>query len=383
MGFRRIATSMAVLSSLLVAGIPTSSAQSPAVGCGTVLTENVRLTQDLSCPGDGLIVGAGGITINLGGHTLEGVGGGAGIDNRAGHDQVRVRNGTVRGFDVGITLAGAEQNRLIDLSVARNRPSGIGILLEGSNANRIVRVHVSAGDPAVRLSGSDFNRIADSEIEGGVAIRVGNDVELHSGSDANRIAGSHLHGVAQGFSIFDSDRNVVTGSVTQTDGGNVLARAQNNRIDGNSLFAELSLSNADQNTIRHNVLVRGRVTGVSVTGSRNRVVGNSIPASFDLPAITVTAGLANLVEDNLIRSSLADGIWVREDAQRTRLLGNTASRGGDDGIDVDAPGTVLGWNRTDGNADLGIEAVDGVIDWGGNRASENGNPLQCTGVACS
>jgi hypothetical protein len=36
-----------------------------------------------------------------------------------------------------------------------------------------------------------------------------------------------------------------------------------------------------------------------------------------------------------------------------------------------------------GNDDLGIEAVAGVTDGGGNQASGNGNPAQCTGVACS
>ena len=34
------------------------------------------------------------------------------------------------------------------------------------------------------------------------------------------------------------------------------------------------------------------------------------------------------------------------------------------------------------NSDLGIEAVAGVQDGGGNRAAGNGNPLQCTGVSC-
>jgi len=35
------------------------------------------------------------------------------------------------------------------------------------------------------------------------------------------------------------------------------------------------------------------------------------------------------------------------------------------------------------NADLGIEAVFGVIDGGGNRARANGNPLECTNVFCT
>ena len=54
----------------------------------------------------------------------------------------------------------------------------------------------------------------------------------------------------------------------------------------------------------------------------------------------------------------------------------------DDGIDVDAPGTVVRSNTANDNGDLGIEAVDGVIDGGGNRASGNANPLQCFNVVC-
>jgi len=64
------------------------------------------------------------------------------------------------------------------------------------------------------------------------------------------------------------------------------------------------------------------------------------------------------------------------------LKGNTASENGDDGIRVDAAETTLTRNTANFNHDLGIEAVPGVIDGGGNRARGNGNPLQCTNVAC-
>jgi hypothetical protein len=36
----------------------------------------------------------------------------------------------------------------------------------------------------------------------------------------------------------------------------------------------------------------------------------------------------------------------------------------------------------DVHGDLGIEAVAGVTDGGGNKVSGNGNPLQCTNVFC-
>ena len=64
------------------------------------------------------------------------------------------------------------------------------------------------------------------------------------------------------------------------------------------------------------------------------------------------------------------------------LQGNIARGAGDDGFDVQSRSTTLAGNRAVRNADLGIKAVLGVIDGGGNRASANGNPLQCANVFC-
>jgi len=57
-------------------------------------------------------------------------------------------------------------------------------------------------------------------------------------------------------------------------------------------------------------------------------------------------------------------------------------RSGTDGIRVDSPSTTLTRNTANANGDLGIQAVPGVNDGGRNRASANGNPLQCTFVDC-
>ncbi len=45
--------------------------------------------------------------------------------------------------------------------------------------------------------------------------------------------------------------------------------------------------------------------------------------------------------------------------------------------------TILRRNTANGNGAFGIEAVPGVTDAGGNEAHGNGNPAQCTGVACA
>ena len=49
---------------------------------------------------------------------------------------------------------------------------------------------------------------------------------------------------------------------------------------------------------------------------------------------------------------------------------------------VDVADTTLTRNTANRNHDLGIEAVLGVIDGGGNHAAGNGNPAQCTNVIC-
>jgi hypothetical protein len=61
---------------VLVASVTlvTSTAQARPIGCGSVVTHDVVLTRDLlGCQGDGLVIGASGITVNLGGHTVAGV----------------------------------------------------------------------------------------------------------------------------------------------------------------------------------------------------------------------------------------------------------------------------------------------------------------------
>jgi hypothetical protein len=62
-------------------------------------------TDLVDCPGDGIVIGADGITLDLNGHTLAGRFARPcsddcvhqdGIDNTAGHDRVLIENGVVR-----------------------------------------------------------------------------------------------------------------------------------------------------------------------------------------------------------------------------------------------------------------------------------------------
>ena len=77
-----------------------------------------------------------------------------------------------------------------------------------------------------------------------------------------------------------------------------------------------------------------------------------------------------------------DGVRVGKKFTDTLLRRNHVSGADDDGIDVRRASTTLTRNHARHNHDLGIKAVDGVTDGGGNRASGNGDSRQCVNVKC-
>jgi hypothetical protein len=91
------------------------------------------------------------------------------------------------------------------------------------------------------------------------------------------------------------------------------------------------------------------------------------------PPLQPGGRLAPAQARNSIRDTQASAISVRR---------NHSFVSNDDGIDIDSSNTKLSRNEARYNADLGIEAVPGITDGGGNRAGGNGNPLQCAHISC-
>ena len=79
---------------------------------------------------------------------------------------------------------------------------------------------------------------------------------------------------------------------------------------------------------------------------------------------------------------MRDGFVVVKKDHHSLLKRNVAKGAGDDGFDVQSPTTKVTKNRALRNGDLGIEAVRGTDDGGGNRASGNGDKRQCAHVRC-
>ena len=151
------------------------TAQAAPIACGSVVTRSVVLTRDLlGCQGDGLVIGASGITVDLGGHTVAGLvsDDSVGIRN-PGKGNVVVKNGVVRSFERGVQLTGATGNRLRGLTVELNGSDGID--LDHADGNQILGGEIRDNFTGVLLrNGSAGNLVARAVLQGnrGAGIRL-------------------------------------------------------------------------------------------------------------------------------------------------------------------------------------------------------------------
>jgi len=102
---------------------------SPAVAfaCGLTITQDTTLTADLiGCEGDGIIVAADGVTIDLAGYSIVGLRKERTAGIRAvGVSDVTIKNGTVAAFERGIYLYNAGGATVSDVDVNASRYEGL------------------------------------------------------------------------------------------------------------------------------------------------------------------------------------------------------------------------------------------------------------------
>jgi hypothetical protein len=357
---------LAMLGALALSAAP--AAAQPA--CGDVITRDTTLTADLDCSGEvnrdaPLTIGADGITLDLGGHTLSAVTKYRIVND--GHDNVTIRNGTISSEGGAIHLIGVSGN------VIRGIHAGgllLGIYAENSDHNRFV--HNQVDSVSFVVSGS-HNVIAHNLVTQYESI-------LGVGGDYNRVVDNVVWGGAQGTSLgLSGNHNEVRRNVFLNQALWVVSLHGANDTD----FTDNTVGASGGNS--------NRAVGVSIeNSSRNRFVRNTLFAivdGFDLKSGADNVFRANDVSGGAVDRKpfipyVPDGFAIAAGVTGTVLRDNRVGGFDDDGIDVDAPATRLRGNSASGNKDLGIEAVPGVIDAGGNTASGNGNPLQCTNVFC-
>jgi parallel beta-helix repeat protein len=360
-------------------GVPASQ-----VSCGERITADTTLQQDLvNCPNHGIVIAADGITLDLNGHLVDGDGTpAADCDQRKepcdfgvfndGHDGVTVMHGSVREFAVGVlfgTLRGrARDNRVLDISATRNQFAGLGIF---SQVRGLVR-------------NSSGNGSLDRE---------GSGLQLGDANHVRILNNSFRHNSHSGLVIFDSSRNVIKGNLfsRNDDEGILMEGGERFRVTGNRFVRNgggITLGPGSRNVVAGN-RVSGGSDGIRVEkGHDNLVAGNVVVGAHHV-GITLgihdpfIGGTHNVVRRNLVRDSRVDGFVVEKKDTHSLLSGNIARGAGDDGFDIDSSSAKLTGNRALRNADLGIEAVFGVVDGGGNVARNNGDARQCMIVFCS
>ena len=134
--------------------------------CGATIFSNLKLNHDLTCAGDGLIVGADGIRLDLNGHTIAGSGSGVGI-SVFGRTNVSIFGGIVQNFETGVRVlnstsivvkenqflengdgvdlqAGSIGNTIRENEFWDNRTRGI--MLRGATSNNVIKENTFTGN---------------------------------------------------------------------------------------------------------------------------------------------------------------------------------------------------------------------------------------------
>lgn len=132
--------------------------------------------------GDALIIAASNVSVNLGGHTLRGLGTkqGVGIRIMPGVSNVRVHSGSLTGFGVGVEMSSATNVRVDGLQISGADlggppPGEVGILVVNSRGVVLERNVVTGTFLGifVRGAGAGGNRIANNTLTGGANGQLG------------------------------------------------------------------------------------------------------------------------------------------------------------------------------------------------------------------
>ena len=164
---------------------------STSLSCGQVIKQSVKLTANLDCKTDGLIVGADGITIDLNGFTLNGPGeksSKVGV-MFADNDGVTVQGpGTIENFQAGALFSGGEDNKISKVTFMNNEiaifetgakntaiednsmfDNSIGVAAHSSSGSTLTTNLFKANDLAgVTLVNSANNELSANTIQGSV-----------------------------------------------------------------------------------------------------------------------------------------------------------------------------------------------------------------------
>ena len=304
-----------------------------AVSCGATITQSVNLTQDLGpCPGNGLVITASNITVDLAGHRIFGTADAS--DNRVGVELTGVTGvtvtgsattttvmGNVDGFASGVGIDGGSGNTITQLDVhdnagpastSANRGDGIVIGSLNASANNVISNDVVSHNGVfdgigVFSAASTGNQILNSQItnnnipfsttlsgmlDDGVNLGFGLEGSNDTTISGNTISGSGLNGIdacsAAGNTSCLSVGNVITGNLVQANGTHGVP---SNGINITAANASSATFVASDDTVSNNRVLDNLGIGIWVQSpytiiTNNVATGNATDPTVDLRGAT-------------------------------------------------------------------------------------------------
>jgi hypothetical protein len=294
------------------------------VHCGQTLTHSVKLANDLTnCPGDGLVIGADGITVDLNDHTIDGTVTQTncdptevpriGIHDAGGYDDVKIIGGTVQQFDGGIRATDVNDSRVHDLNAHDARFGGIDL---------------EAGFP----SGTQpvGNRVDHNDVSGS---RCGSAINLFNGQ-GNRFDHNRVRDAQTGISVCcgpATNANIIEdNSVAHTANFGILVFAAGvARVQRNDL---VDIGSGDDGCAALNNCIGINIGGDgSGTVVNHNAITRSWNAGIEVDTCFDCGGPTHLMTDVRISdnalTSTGDGIWLI-DTDRDVITRNTVTGAG-------------------------------------------------------
>jgi hypothetical protein len=410
-----IATVTAAVTGVGLCCAATAATAAPAtvVHCGQVVTTSIQLANNLSnCHGNGLIVGANNITINLAGHSITGTNapGSEGIADD-GHGGAKIQNGTIQRFFLnGVGLRGAPNSTVSNMTISGIGAGGTeptasaGVLVKNSPYTSVVGNKVTNHVAAFQSDGVDVLFSGHTTVQGNTLAANNWDGLVVIQSPASRVIANTLESNGnQGMELnAGADRSVVSGNYAARNASNGLVvgavsgvQIQNNMLWGNPDNG-LFMFDIHGSVISHN-RAGGNGGGIDLEGgqfgsSNNQIATNDTSRNVFVGIVVAEGANHNLVTGNTSDSNRGapgqgGGIIIFAAVGNT-VRANAVVGNSDVGIGVfqDQPGdtknNVLAGNFAVNNHAHGIDAAVGAIDGGGNIARGNTPPPQCIGVVC-
>ncbi len=271
-------------------GLFAMAIQAEALTCGDTITTDTKLTKNLlNCSGNGLIIGASGITLNLNGKQITGQGNGDGIVVENVSDVV-IRGGTVRNFGLLIFIRNSSNVRINHMSIRNADGTGIRIF-GGSN----VEVRRS------RIQDLSFSGINVSNSPGFV-LRNSRIINVGTGDGLNGCGGGN------GVSVFLSDDAEILNNLFKriSRAGILFVASLDGSISFNTIidttsrpcsldFGALSLDGgSDRTVVSRNRIERNHDFGIGLSNVRNAEIRRN-GLRRNLGGFFLTRTLVNLI----------------------------------------------------------------------------------------